>query len=389
MPITKGTQSITPIYKGADTISSIYKGTSLVYTADTLAKEFIKPFVVPESYNTNLVFSTTIKNASAPYETKEVSGGNLYMVGQDKRNVSNGISDKTQNTSVTDFYIPSTHNGTQIYSLSQLCLDSTYSIYPNLENIIIGEGIEVIGYSAIWYGGTTNTTKVPNPPKIMLPKSLKNISTRSLGDLRLYELDTSKYTFYTYWSNNDYPSENLGPIFYYTTVERCYVNNPIFENNYATTQSKSASASPLSGVTGVKNTYKNLYIKNITKLGEYALYNNNIENLIIDSNLKSITTNAFNSCTFKMDVLKLPKTISYFDYTSVPYNFTDGSIRFEHTNSDSVEFALNTNNQGPFYYKTARTLNIYTDNDYIKNHDWATNENITPTFYHLDGTAWQ
>jgi hypothetical protein len=388
MPVKQGTFGTSPIYNGVYTISSIYRGTDLVYTADALAKEFIKPFVVPESYNTNLVFNTTIKNTSAPYETKVVEGGNLYTLGNNTRNARNGILDKTQNTSVTDFYIPSTHNGVQVYSLSQLCLDSLYSTYPNLQNIIIGEGIEVLGYSALWYGGTTNTSNVTNPPKIRLPKSLKNISYRSLGNVRLYEFDTSKYTFYTYWSNNDYPVGNLGSVFYYTTVERCYVNNPIFENNYASTLSSSNVQSPLMGVAGFINTFKNLYIKNISKLGEYSLANNAIENLHIDDKLKSISSNAFNGCSFKMDVLKLPKTISLFNYQCIPYDLAGGTIRFEHTNSDPVEFTLNSSNYGPFYYKTARALNIYTDNDYIKNHDWSKHENITATLYHLDGTAW-
>lgn len=39
------------------------------------------------------------------------------------------------------------------------------------------------------------------------------------------------------------------------------------------------------------------------------------------------------------------------------------------------------------YYKTAYTVNIYTDNEDIKNYNWS-GDNITPTFYHLDGSAW-
>lgn len=41
-----------------------------------------------------------------------------------------------------------------------------------------------------------------------------------------------------------------------------------------------------------------------------------------------------------------------------------------------------------FYYKSARTVSIYTDNQAVKNYDWSGNQNITATFYHLDGTAW-
>lgn len=37
--------------------------------------------------------------------------------------------------------------------------------------------------------------------------------------------------------------------------------------------------------------------------------------------------------------------------------------------------------------KTAFSITIYTDNETIKNYDWA-GANLTATFYHLDGTAW-
>lgn len=37
--------------------------------------------------------------------------------------------------------------------------------------------------------------------------------------------------------------------------------------------------------------------------------------------------------------------------------------------------------------KSARQLTIYTDNETIKNYNWV-GANLTPTFYHLDGTAW-
>jgi hypothetical protein len=37
--------------------------------------------------------------------------------------------------------------------------------------------------------------------------------------------------------------------------------------------------------------------------------------------------------------------------------------------------------------KTAYSVTIYTDNEDIRNYDWA-GDNITATFYHLNGTAW-
>ena len=38
--------------------------------------------------------------------------------------------------------------------------------------------------------------------------------------------------------------------------------------------------------------------------------------------------------------------------------------------------------------KTAYSITIYTDNETIKNYDWSGEENLTVTFYHLNGSAW-
>lgn len=51
---------------------------------------------------------------------------------------------------------------------------------------------------------------------------------------------------------------------------------------------------------------------------------------------------------------------------------------FMHSNDNPIELDFSGGDA-----KSASTLNIYTDNDYIKNYDWSTNANITPTFYAL------
>lgn len=40
------------------------------------------------------------------------------------------------------------------------------------------------------------------------------------------------------------------------------------------------------------------------------------------------------------------------------------------------------------YYKSAKSITVYTDNETIKNYDWAS-DNVTATIYHLDGSAWE
>lgn len=63
------------------------------------------------------------------------------------------------------------------------------------------------------------------------------------------------------------------------------------------------------------------------------------------------------------------------------------NIIFNQPSGVEVEFAP-AGGSGAFYYKLARAVNVYTDNESVKNYDWAS-DNVTATFYHLDGTAWE
>lgn len=82
-----------------------------------------------------------------------------------------------------------------------------------------------------------------------------------------------------------------------------------------------------------------------------------------------------------------PATLKYF-YTGC-LSVLGGPVvlRFNTPADVQVEMPQAGNGTGVTYYKTAREFTIYTDNPTIKNYDWAT-DNVTPTFYHLDGTAW-
>lgn len=57
------------------------------------------------------------------------------------------------------------------------------------------------------------------------------------------------------------------------------------------------------------------------------------------------------------------------------YSNVSKAFVFKHSNSDTIELNLS----GP---KSATATNIYTDNDYIRNYDWAS-KNYTVTFYPL------
>lgn len=63
------------------------------------------------------------------------------------------------------------------------------------------------------------------------------------------------------------------------------------------------------------------------------------------------------------------------------------TITFKQPSGMAVSLPTAGSSSGLFYCKTASTLVVYTDNETIKNYDYAT-DNVTATIYHLDGSAW-
>lgn len=397
MPVAKGTQSITPIYKGTDKIGAIYRGVELLYTASTTSSDFLPNQVVPESLSFNLVYSYTSMSGDNPYAIPILTSGSLYTVGTTSSVVnndsifSNGLQDKTVNENVETFYVPSYHNGLPVVSISTYCLDDLKNIYPNLKNIVIGEGIKSIGYSGVGFSRVASSTVTADDlkPKVRLPDSLISLKREAFRDFRIYKVDTSKYLFLADGKTieDQELQNNRGSRFSGCLIDEAIVNNPIFKFDYCTSSpSYTYQYGPLSGGSLELNTIKKLSIKNLSELGAGCLININIYDLKIDSNLETIKTYAFGGSKIYGNLI-IPKNVKNLYYQCLPLGSAD-KVTFKHTNSDTITFNLNSSNQGPFYSKTAITKDIYTDNDYIKNHDWVTCENITPTFYHLDGTPW-
>ena len=63
-------------------------------------------------------------------------------------------------------------------------------------------------------------------------------------------------------------------------------------------------------------------------------------------------------------------------------------IKFEQPSGMIVTLPTAGSSTGMLYCKTASSVTIYTDNETIKNYDYAT-DNVTATIYHLDGSAWE
>jgi hypothetical protein len=124
-------------------------------------------------------------------------------------------------------------------------------------------------------------------------------------------------------------------------------------------------------------------------------------NQIVDGSVTTVSENdlldvtyigkcAFYCCT-ALTVITIPSSVTsigtlIFANPNGAMNITDAYF----LQASGMEVTLPTagSGSGMFYVKTARTMNVHTDNETIKNYGWAT-DNITPTFYHLDGTPWE
>lgn len=129
-----------------------------------------------------------------------------------------------------------------------------------------------------------------------------------------------------------------------------------------------------------------------------SLYNNGVQhafpnlatiNLPTDNILEEIPDRFCEMCSKLTTINAIPASVRKIGVNAFAY--TDGSmalaeLRFNQPAGMYVELPT-AGAEGMFKVKTARSMTIYTDNEYIKNYDYAS-DNITPTFYHLDGSAW-
>lgn len=90
-------------------------------------------------------------------------------------------------------------------------------------------------------------------------------------------------------------------------------------------------------------------------------------------------------CITNAKNITIPSTVKYFGNACL--NST-GYLRFEQPLGMEVFLPQAGDGTGLSYSKNAVERNIYTDNETIKNYNWA-GDNITATLYHLDGTLWE
>lgn len=95
---------------------------------------------------------------------------------------------------------------------------------------------------------------------------------------------------------------------------------------------------------------------------------------------------------FKLDAvdttLTIPRKVKYFGKLCMGGMSALKTITFNHSNVDKVILPVAGDGSGMLYFKNAKTITIYTDNETIKNYNYAA-DNVTATILHLDGSAWE
>lgn len=109
----------------------------------------------------------------------------------------------------------------------------------------------------------------------------------------------------------------------------------------------------------------------------------------LPNSLKTIGESCFTN-TQALKSITIPSSVE--NIGALAFSFSGGAMKiadayFNQPSGMMVNLPTAGSDSGMFYVKTARNMNVYTDNETIKNYDYAS-DNITPTFYHLDGTAW-
>lgn len=136
------------------------------------------------------------------------------------------------------------------------------------------------------------------------------------------------------------------------------------------------------GVLALKTTTGKYYI--ISKTGVVSgssIDFSNISILILAKNSLNL------SLSSNLTSFRLSPSIKYYSTNSI--NTTANStIYFLNPAGMTVHLPNAGDGSGLMYSKNAKAITIYTDNETIKNYDWAT-DNITATIYHLDGSAWE
>lgn len=102
---------------------------------------------------------------------------------------------------------------------------------------------------------------------------------------------------------------------------------------------------------------------------------------IIPDTVEIIQDDIFQGQT-KLTSITVGSSVRYIGNKLIPETTTTTILIFRQPAGMYIELPAAGESTGLAYYKESRSISIYTDNEYIKNYDWAT-DNVTATFYSL------
>lgn len=333
-------------------------------------------------------FVFTGLDVSGKLETEDGFNGTIvaYMLGDNSQNACNGLDLSLFNLNSSSIIIPNTHNGLPVLKVGKNAL---VPIGTTSGEIIVGD------------------TYFENP--IMMP----NLTQIKFSE-GVREFDASPTVYVDYSLNCSVDIPNSVEIFKHPNN----TNNAFTVKSSTVYDNRSDMSGDYDGYYGSGNIKCNKLIigKDVEVVGVF--YNSNSDGTVaagfaevefeIRTKPISLSEHSFQKQE-NLTIIRLPNTLSilplscFQDCTAlnqitIPANVTSigdycfggaglTSIRFEHSSNDTVILPTAGNTTGMLYSKTAKEMTIYTDNETIKNYDYAT-DNITATILHLDGSAW-
>lgn len=104
----------------------------------------------------------------------------------------------------------------------------------------------------------------------------------------------------------------------------------------------------------------------------------NFKSFVVPDNIEIICDRVFTSTV--LEKITIGKNVKFIGTESIPSKVT--TLIFRQPSGMDVELPEAGDGAGIAYDKDSRSISIYTDNECIKNYDWAT-DNVTATFYPL------
>ena len=156
--------------------------------------------------------------------------------------------------------------------------------------------------------------------------------------------------------------------------------------------SKITSVMPYACAGGVNSHYNFGYFRvdcNVlseSMFADQSTLTSSVKSIVLNGRPTEIPKNCFNSLE-KLTSMVIPSSVAKLGDSCFKECNGITTLTFNQPSGMAVQMPTAGSSTGAFYYKSARAVTIYTDNEDIKNYAWAT-DNVTATIYHLNGSAW-